>query len=174
MQIVVERCFLGLLLIARNERGVCALFLGDHADCLRSELRERFPEAREEPATPAFERLAARVVAGIEKGELPSDVPLDLHGTAFQKRVWRALCDIPPGDTLTYSALAARLGAPGSARAVGTACGKNAVAALVPCHRVVREGGGLGGYRWGLERKRALLSREQAAPSPRIFPSPFR
>jgi AraC family transcriptional regulator of adaptative response/methylated-DNA-[protein]-cysteine methyltransferase len=161
MRALVRPCSLGHVLVAATERGVCLIAFGDQAEGLERELGERFPEARVEPADGALERLASAVVAAADGAGSAADVPLDLLGTAFQQRVWRALRDIPRGTTTTYAELARRIGAPRAVRAVGTACGANPVAVLIPCHRVVRGDGGLGGYRWGLTRKKALLARER-------------
>ena len=112
-----------------------------------------------------FEKMVARVIGFIEQPELGFDLPLDIRGTAFQQRVWKALCAIPLGSTASYSEIANRMGAPQSARAVAQACAANPIAVAVPCHRVVRNDGALSGYRWGVERKRALLDREARAVS---------
>ncbi len=162
---------LGWVLVAATERGICAIELGDAADGLADSLRARFPHARLTPDDPAF---AAWVRAAVELVEAPRrglDLPLDLRGTAFQRRVWAALRAIPPGETASYAEVAARIGQPGAARAVAQACAANPVAVAVPCHRVVRGDGAPGGYRWGAARKGALLAREampaaQAAEEP--------
>jgi AraC family transcriptional regulator of adaptative response/methylated-DNA-[protein]-cysteine methyltransferase len=161
MRVAVRSCSLGHVLVAATERGVCAVAFADRPEGLEPELRQRFPRARIEPADSTLEGLTAAVVTAVDTGQ-PLDVPLELLGTAFQQRVWRALRDIPRGATTTYAELARRIGAPRAVRAVGTACGANPVAPLVPCHRVLRGDGGLGGYRWGLARKKALLAREHA------------
>jgi len=153
-------CSLGLALVGQTTRGVCTILLGDSAAALRAELARRFPRARLVAGDRAFEAVVARVVACVETPTLGLDLPLDVRGTAFQHRVWRALRDIPAGTTATYGEIARRIGAPRAVRAVAGACAANPVAVAIPCHRVVREDGGLGGYRWGLPRKRALLSRE--------------
>ena len=158
---LVRPCALGHALIAATARGVCALFFADAPDGLHDELRARFPHATIAPADAALERLADLAVKLIDGATPAPEVPLDLVGTAFQQRVWRALREIPPGTTTTYAQLARRIGAPRAVRAVGTACGANPVSVAVPCHRVVRGDGGLGGYRWGLARKKALLARER-------------
>jgi AraC family transcriptional regulator of adaptative response/methylated-DNA-[protein]-cysteine methyltransferase len=157
----IRACSLGQALIAATARGVCAIFLADRPDGLELQLRARFPRATIAPGDAGTERLAAVVVQLIDGAGVAPELPLDLVGTAFQQRVWRALREIPPGTTTTYGELAARIGAPGAVRAVGTACGANPVAVAVPCHRVIRGDGGLGGYRWGLDRKKALLARER-------------
>lgn len=162
MRVVVRACSLGQVLVAATERGVSAIAFGDDPDALRAELRERFPRARiDEDDEGALEPLLLRVLAMIERPELASELPLDLIGTAFQQKVWRALRAIPAGTTITYGELARRVDAPRAVRAVGTACGRNPVAVAVPCHRVVRDDGSLAGYRWGLARKRTLIDRER-------------
>lgn len=160
---VVRPCSLGLVLVATTPRGVCAVTFGDDADALWAALRRRFPRAlvRQGARDAGLKRLADRVLDLTDADGGLADIPLDLMGTAFQRRVWRALRDVPPGQTATYAEIACRIGAPRAVRAVGTACGANPVAVAVPCHRVVRGDGTLGGYRWGLERKKALLARER-------------
>lgn len=153
----------GFAFVAATERGVCALFIQDTAEHAGSleRLRRDFPGASIEADPAAADRVVPRVVAHLTSGRACDDLALDLRGTPFRLCVWEALRAIPRGTTTTYGALAATLGlAPGSSRAVGSACGANPVSLLVPCHRVVREGGGLGGYYWGLDRKRALLELE--------------
>lgn len=162
----VVPCSLGQLLVARNERGVCAILLGDDPDTLAHELQKRFAGARRAEAVDRdFEALVSRVVARVESPASGVDFPLDVRGTAFQQRVWEALRRIPAGETLTYGELARRLGQPKAARAVASACGANPLAVVIPCHRIVAADGSLGGYRWGLTRKRALLDREAASQS---------
>jgi AraC family transcriptional regulator, regulatory protein of adaptative response / methylated-DNA-[protein]-cysteine methyltransferase len=163
LQVAVVPTSLGLVLVARGDGGLSAVFLGDDDAALRADLAERYPSARVVEGDAATHALAARVARAVERPAERSDEPLDLQGTSFQRRVWQALREIPAGTTTTYGELARRIGAPGSVRAVGTACGANPVSVLVPCHRVVRGDGALAGYRWGLERKRALLDRERAA-----------
>ena len=151
----------GALLVAATDKGVCAVKLGDDADALEAELRGEYPKARLEPGDAELAGWAQAVVAGIEGRSGAEKVPLDVRGTAFQHLVWDALRRIPPGVTRTYGEIAREIGHPGSARAVGAACGSNRVAVVIPCHRVVRGDGDLGGYRWGLQRKRSLLERER-------------
>jgi AraC family transcriptional regulator of adaptative response/methylated-DNA-[protein]-cysteine methyltransferase len=151
---------LGAVLVATSERGICAILLGDGPGALERELRLRFPEAGLTAGGPELDRLAARVVALIDAPALGLDVPLDIGGTPFQRQVWQTLREIPAGATASYAEVAARIGAPASVRAVAAACAANALAVAIPCHRVVRSDGGLSGYRWGIERKRALLARE--------------
>jgi AraC family transcriptional regulator of adaptative response/methylated-DNA-[protein]-cysteine methyltransferase len=153
-------CTLGRVLVAATERGVCRIAFGDDDAALRSALLARFPEARRVTRDYDFARLLRGVVKFIDRPAAVCPFPLDIRGTAFQRRVWRALQHVPPGETRTYGELAAAIGQPGAARAVGAACGANPVAVAVPCHRAVRGDGGLGGYRWGVPRKAALLERE--------------
>jgi AraC family transcriptional regulator of adaptative response/methylated-DNA-[protein]-cysteine methyltransferase len=153
---------LGIVLVARTPRGVCALSLGDDEASLIAQLRADFSEATMVAHDNDLAALLARIVATIDEASpaLP-DVPLDLAGTAFQHKVWRAIRDIPRGRSLSYAEVAGAIGRPGSARAVARACAANPAALLVPCHRVVRSDGSPGGYRWGLERKRRLLEDER-------------
>ena len=153
---------LGVVLAARTERGVCAVRIGDDERVLEKELADEFPHAHLERDDEGLEDLAL-VLAAAVRGEPAAPLPLDLAGTAFQMRVWQALSDIACGTTLTYSQVAERIGAPRAVRAVGSACAANPAALLVPCHRVVRRDGSLGGYRWGLEVKSALLDLESDA-----------
>jgi AraC family transcriptional regulator of adaptative response/methylated-DNA-[protein]-cysteine methyltransferase len=162
MRAVIRACVLGRVLVAATARGVCAIAFGDDDAPLLDDLHERFPRAIVQPSDDALDALAAEVVMMIDAAGIAANLPLDLMGTAFQQRVWKALREIPSGATSTYSEIARRIGAPRAVRAVGTACGRNPVAVVVPCHRVVREDGALGGYRWGLERKKVLLERERA------------
>jgi len=153
----------GLVLVARGAAGVAAVLLGDDRDTLRRELQRRFPLGTLAAADAALDALAARIAALADDPARDLGVPLDMRGTPFQREVWRALRAIPAGTTITYGELAARLGRPRSARAVGAACGANPLAILVPCHRAVARDGALTGYRWGVERKQALLEREARA-----------
>lgn len=153
-------CQLGTVLVAATTRGVCAILLGDAAPELLADLRQRFARAELVPGGRPFRREVASVVRGIAEPERGLDLPLDLRGTLFQQRVWQALRTIPAGTTVSYRALGAQLGMANGARAVARACAQNPLAVAVPCHRVVRGDGDLAGYRWGLERKRALLARE--------------
>jgi AraC family transcriptional regulator of adaptative response/methylated-DNA-[protein]-cysteine methyltransferase len=148
---------LGTMLVAATERGICRLsFDEDEAG-----LRARFPKARIEQGGKAMAELVQRAVAAVNAPERPHDLPLDVRGTAFQEAVWRELSRIPPGESLSYAALAARAGKPGAARAAGTACGSNQIAVLIPCHRARRGDGSPGGYAYGLERKASLVARER-------------
>ena len=166
VRFAVARCRLGHVLVAATDRGVCAVELGNDAEALVASFQGRFHQAALVGDDEAFAELVAAVVALVEHPGSNHDLPLDIRGTAFQERVWRALRDIPAGETLTYGELATRLGMPGSARAVASACASNRLAVLIPCHRVVRRDGELAGYRWGVERKRRLLDRERAERGP--------
>jgi AraC family transcriptional regulator of adaptative response/methylated-DNA-[protein]-cysteine methyltransferase len=163
IRFAIGQCSLGAILVARSERGVCAILLGDDPQALARELQDRFPKAQLIGGDADFERLVAQVVGFVEAPQLGLDLPLDVRGTAFQQRVWQALRDIPPGRTLSYAEVAERIGAPTAVRAVAQACGANALAVAIPCHRVVRSDGSMSGYRWGVERKRSLLEREAQA-----------
>jgi AraC family transcriptional regulator of adaptative response/methylated-DNA-[protein]-cysteine methyltransferase len=159
----IVRTELGWLMAAATARGLCAVEFGASRGELATLLKQRFSQAEIVPADPALARWVARIVAFVARPAQPLALPLDLAGTAFQQRVWQALRAIPTGETVSYSALAARLGEPKSTRAVASACARNPVALAVPCHRVVGSDGALRGYRWGTDRKRELLDREQAA-----------
>jgi AraC family transcriptional regulator of adaptative response/methylated-DNA-[protein]-cysteine methyltransferase len=160
IRFAIGECSLGAILVAQSERGVCAILLGDDPDALARDLQDRFPKARLIAGDCAYEELVARVVGLIETPAIGLELPLDVRGTAFQQRVWRALCDIPAGSTVSYSEVARRIGSPAAVRAVAGACAANMLAVAIPCHRVVRHDGELSGYRWGVERKRKLLERE--------------
>ena len=155
---------LGELLVAYSERGVCSVALGDDARGLEADLRGQFGDAAITEAGPAATQRIASVVAAISGDG--SAIPLDLSGTDFQLLVWRALQRIPRGETRSYSSLAASLGRPSATRAVARACAQNRVAIVIPCHRVIREDGQLGGYRWGIDRKRRLLDQESSPSKP--------
>ena len=160
IRFAVGACALGAILVAATERGVCALSLGDDPEALVRELEDRFPKAELIGGDRDFEAWVAAAVGFVEAPARGFSLPLDIHGTAFQERVWRALREIPPGATTTYTEIAARIGAPKAVRAVAQACAANRIAVAIPCHRVVRRDGALAGYRWGIARKRALLDRE--------------
>jgi AraC family transcriptional regulator of adaptative response/methylated-DNA-[protein]-cysteine methyltransferase len=155
-------CSLGIVLVAATEKGVCAILLGDDPAALRRDLEKRFPRATLISGDRDFESTVAQVVSFVEAPRAGLDLPLDVRGTAFQQRVWQALRAIPAGARASYAEIAERIGAPKAVRAVAQACAANALAVAVPCHRVVRQDGGISGYRWGVERKRALLEREAA------------
>lgn len=155
-------CALGTVLVAATPRGVCAILLGDDPDTLRADLAARFPRAQLQPGGDDFAAWIDQVVALVDDPRHAITLPLDIRGTAFQRRVWEALRAIPAGETRSYAQLAAGLGAPSAVRAVAGACAANKLAVAVPCHRAVASTGALAGYRWGIQRKRALLTREQA------------
>ncbi|MDQ2890522.1 MAG: bifunctional DNA-binding transcriptional regulator/O6-methylguanine-DNA methyltransferase Ada, partial [Gemmatimonadota bacterium] len=157
VRFAVGECSLGSVVVAATERGVCAILLGDDPEALVRDLQDRFPNAQLIGGDTQFEQLVAKVVGFVETPALGLDLPLDVRGTAFQQRVWQALREIPAGSTLSYSEVASRIGAPRAVRAVAQACASNSIAVAIPCHRVVRSDGALSGYRWGVERKRALL-----------------
>ncbi|WP_197386951.1 bifunctional DNA-binding transcriptional regulator/O6-methylguanine-DNA methyltransferase Ada [Ralstonia pseudosolanacearum] len=160
IRFAVGECSLGAILVAQSERGICAILLGEDPQALVHNLQDQFPKAELIGGDADFEDLVAKVVGLIEAPAIGLDLPLDVRGTAFQERVWQALREIPPGTTASYAEIAARIGAPRAVRAVAQACGANHLAVAIPCHRVVRSDGQLSGYRWGVERKRALLERE--------------
>ena len=163
IRFALGECSLGTILVAATERGVCAISLGDDPEALLRALQDRFPRAELIGGDRDFETLVAKVVGLVERPAERADLPLDIRGTAFQQRVWRALTQIPPGTTLSYTELAHRVGAPKAVRAVAGACAANTLAVAIPCHRVVRNDGTISGYRWGVERKRTLLEREARA-----------
>jgi AraC family transcriptional regulator, regulatory protein of adaptative response / methylated-DNA-[protein]-cysteine methyltransferase len=160
IRFAIGQCSLGAILVAATTRGICAISLGDDPEALAHELQRRFPRASIVGADRAFERLVAIAVGLVETPHVGSELPLDIRGTAFQQRVWKALRTIPVGKTASYSEIARAIGAPRSVRAVAQACAANTLAVAIPCHRVVRTDGDVSGYRWGVERKRALLARE--------------
>jgi AraC family transcriptional regulator of adaptative response/methylated-DNA-[protein]-cysteine methyltransferase len=153
---------LGSILVARSEKGVCAISLGDDPEALVHDLQDRFPRASLIGADEAFEAIVARVVGFVEDPSRGLDLPLDVRGTAFQQCVWKALRCVPAGKTVSYAEIAKELGLPKAVRAVAGACAANALAVAIPCHRVIRSDGHRSGYRWGVERKRELLRREGA------------
>ena len=162
IRFAVGQCSLGGVLVAQSDKGVCAILLGDDLEALEQDLRVRFPEAAlvagGAKVASLLERVSRLIEAPAKGHEL--ELALDAHGTEFQRRVWKALVEVPPGKTVSYTDIARRIGAPKSVRAVAQACGANSIAVAIPCHRVVRSDGGLSGYRWGVGRKRLLLERE--------------
>lgn len=156
----IGQCWLGAVLVAATERGICAIALDDEAETLARDLQDKFPRAEFIGDDTRFKQTVAQVVGFIESPARGLHLPLDIQGTAFQRRVWQALQQIPPGETVSYTELAARLSEPKAVRAVASACAANTLAVAIPCHRVVRTDGSLSGYRWGVDRKRALLLRE--------------
>jgi len=160
IRFAVGQSSLGAILVAATDSGVCAILLGDEPDVLVRDLQDTFPSALLTGDDAAFDRHVASVVGFVETPAVGLDLPLDIRGTAFQKRVWTALQAVPPGSTVTYAEIARRMDRPGSARAVARACASNKIALAIPCHRVIRTDGSISGYRWGVQRKRALLKRE--------------
>jgi AraC family transcriptional regulator of adaptative response/methylated-DNA-[protein]-cysteine methyltransferase len=161
IRFAIGQCSLGSILVAATEKGVCSILLGDDPDVLLADLQQRFVGADLIGGDAEFEEWVAEVIAHVEQPGRALYLPLDIRGTAFQQQVWQALREIPPGTTASYEDVAKRIGSPLSVRAVARACGSNQLAVAIPCHRVVRKDGGAGGYRWGIERKNALLEREQ-------------
>ena len=162
IRFAVGQSSLGEILVASSRKGVAAILLGDDPEALVRDLQDRFPRARLVGGDADYEKLVARVVGFVETPQIGLDLPLDVRGTAFQQRVWRALGEIPPGQTMSYAQIARVIGAPKAVRAVAGACASNSIAVAIPCHRVVRNDGSLSGYAWGVERKRALIEREAA------------
>jgi AraC family transcriptional regulator, regulatory protein of adaptative response / methylated-DNA-[protein]-cysteine methyltransferase len=163
IRFAVGECSLGSILVAATDKGVCAIEFGNDPERLVRTLQDRFPKAQLIGGDQVFEQLVAKVVGFVEAPAQGLGLPLDIRGTAFQKRVWNAIRRIPAGATASYADLAKRIGHPQATRAVAQACASNTLAVAIPCHRVVRRDGGLSGYRWGVERKQALLTRENAA-----------
>jgi AraC family transcriptional regulator of adaptative response/methylated-DNA-[protein]-cysteine methyltransferase len=160
IRFAVGGCSLGTVVVARSGHGLCAVLLGDETEALIADLRRRYPGAADGQYDPDMADALDRVVTLVENPTAELGLPLDLRGSDFMQEVWQALRDIPPGATASYGEVARRIGAPASARAVARACAANPLAVAIPCHRVVRADGGLSGYRWGVDRKRALLARE--------------
>jgi AraC family transcriptional regulator of adaptative response/methylated-DNA-[protein]-cysteine methyltransferase len=156
----VDRSPLGMMLVAATDRGVCAIEFADAKAELVERLKARFPKASFEQGDEMFRQWVAQILSYLELPKGSLDLPLDVQGTAFQRRVWQALQAIPSGETVSYSELARRLGQASAVRAVASACANNQIAVAIPCHRVVRTGGALAGYRWGVARKAELLRRE--------------
>ncbi len=163
LRFAIGETSMGAILVAATDKGIAAIQFADDPDLLLRNFQDRFPNAVLIGDDPAFDRLVAQVVGKVENPAVGFDLPLDIKGTAFQQRVWQALMKIPAGSTASYSEIATQLGTPKAVRAVAGACAANAIAVAIPCHRVVRNDGALSGYRWGVERKRALLEREAAA-----------
>ncbi|MGI8978708.1 MAG: bifunctional DNA-binding transcriptional regulator/O6-methylguanine-DNA methyltransferase Ada [Pirellulaceae bacterium] len=161
IRFAIGECWLGSILVAASDQGVCAILLGDDPEELARDLQERFSKAELIGGDKAFERLIAKVVGFIDAPQIGLHLPLDIRGTAFQQRVWQALREIPAGTTASYTEVAHRIGRPKAVRAVARACAANPLAVAIPCHRVVRTSGELSGYRWGVERKDKLLRRER-------------
>ncbi|MGZ4981990.1 MAG: methylated-DNA--[protein]-cysteine S-methyltransferase, partial [Methylobacter sp.] len=154
---------LGSVLVAVSAKGICTISLGDGPEALTRDLQDRFPQAELIGNDGEFEQWIAQITAFVETPSLGLDLPLDIRGTAFQQRVWQALRQIPAGQTVSYTDIAQRIGAPKAVRAVAGACAANSLAVVIPCHRVLRSDGTLSGYRWGIERKAELLRWESNA-----------
>lgn len=168
----IAPCPLGYLLVAATGQGICAVHMGDSEEQLNALLAEDFPAAQRQPDHDALRRWSAVLIAYLNGQQRELDLPLNVAGTGFQRRVWRALQAIPYGATRTYTQLADALGQPAAPRAVASACAANPVALVIPCHRVLRKDGSLRGYRWGLARKDALLTLERFGPE-RLFDEPL-
>jgi AraC family transcriptional regulator of adaptative response/methylated-DNA-[protein]-cysteine methyltransferase len=160
IRFAIAECSLGPILVASTVQGICAILIDDDPDFLVRDLQDRFPKAELIGAEPEYEQVVSRVVGMVEQPSVGLDLPLDVRGTAFQQRVWQVLRAIPSGRRVTYAELAQLAGVPRGARAVASACAANAIAVAIPCHRVVRNDGSISGYRWGVDRKAALLNRE--------------
>jgi AraC family transcriptional regulator of adaptative response/methylated-DNA-[protein]-cysteine methyltransferase len=163
IRFAIGACSLGAILVAATDKGICAILMGDDPELLARDLQDRFPHAELRGAEADFEATVAKVVGLVESPAIGLDLPLDVRGTAFQQRVWQALRAIPSGATVSYAELAERVGVASGARAIAGACAANPIAVAIPCHRVVRQDGSISGYRWGVERKAALLKRESGA-----------
>ena len=160
LRFAIGECVLGAILVASSAKGIAAILLGDDPEVLIRQLQDGFPNARLIGGDAEYEGLVAKLVGVVQAPQLGADLPLDIRGTAFQQSVWQALRAIHAGTTASYTEIAARIGAPKSSRAVAAACAANKLAIVIPCHRVLRHNGGISGYRWGVERKRRLLSLE--------------
>ena len=157
----VTQCILGWIIVAATDRGICAIEFGDDPSMLPRQLQDRFPKATVTRAGPGFTSLIGEVVKFIKTPQDTFNIPLDIQGTAFQQQVWNILRKIEPGQTMTYTEVAEKIGNPNAVRAVATACASNRLAVVIPCHRVISKDGKLSGYRWGVERKKMLLDNEK-------------
>jgi len=163
IRFAVGQCSLGAILVASSKKGVVSILIDDEPEALVRALQDRFPNAQLVGADKEYEQLVARVVGLVESPGANVELPLDVRGTVFQRKVWQALRKIPVGKTVSYADIARRIGAPKAVRAVAGACAANNIAVAIPCHRVIRNDGNVSGYRWGVERKRVLLERESAS-----------
>jgi O-6-methylguanine DNA methyltransferase len=163
IKFAIGKSELGTILVARSVAGVCAILIGDGAEVLKRDLAEQFTEAKLMRDDRALRSDLDKILAFIKSPAKGLDLPLDIRGTSFQRRVWDALLGVRVGYTITYAALASRIGEPRAIRAVANACAANAIALAIPCHRVVRSDGALAGYRWGTERKRSMVGKEAEA-----------
>lgn len=157
----VARCFLGWVIVGATDRGICAIEFGNDAELLPEQVQTRFPNAQLKKADVAFKTLLEEVVEFIESPQRAFEVPLDIQGTAFQQEVWEVLRQIKPGETVSYTDVAERMGKSSAVRAVASACASNKLAVVIPCHRVISKSGKTSGYRWGAERKVKLLQLEK-------------
>lgn len=171
IRLAVAECWLGWVMVAATKRGICRIAFGDTPEDLRAELTTRFPKATVQEGDAEFRHWIEQVVAHLEAPGHTLGLPLDIQGTAFQRKVWDALRAIPAGTTASYTEIARRIGQPKAVRAVAGACAANPLAVVIPCHRIVRTDGDLSGYRWGVERKRKLLDREAGRDDPAGEPS---
>lgn len=162
IRFAVGQTVLGKVLVARSQRGICAIFLGEDAQGLSAQLAAAFPGIAPRADQASLDAELSQVIGFIDKDQSEGVINLDIGGTAFQQQVWQALCGIPAGKTRSYGDVALDLGVPEAVRAVAGACAANVLALAIPCHRVVRSDGSVSGYRWGVERKRALLAEEAA------------
>ena len=160
IKFAIGKSELGIVLVARSATGICAILIGDEADALKRDLAGEFMEGKYVQDDGALRTDLAKVLTFIKTPAKGLDLPLDIRGTPFQRRVWDALLEVRVGYKITYAALASRIGEPAAVRAVANACAANAIALAIPCHRVVRSDGALAGYRWGIERKRAMIEKE--------------
>lgn len=160
IRFTIGSCSLGFLLVASSKKGICCITLGDDPGPLVADLKKRFKNLNVVEDDEALKEFLTQVIGFVETPRIGLDLPLDVRGTEFQQRVWRALLKIPLGTTTSYSSVAHMIGSPNSVRAVAGACGANSISLAIPCHRVVRSDGQISGYRWGIERKHALLARE--------------
>lgn len=161
IKFAIGQCSLGAILVAESDIGVCAILLGDDPSLLIEDLQDRFPNAVLNGGDRKFDKKVATVVGFVEAPKHGLNLPLDIRGTVFQHKVWQALQRIPPGKTASYAEIAEMIGKPNAVRAVAGACAANPIAVAIPCHRVVRSDGALSGYRWGIDRKKKLLEREE-------------
>lgn len=161
IMVAIGTCSLGHVLVGQSNKGICSILLGNNPEDLLKEFEKIFPNAEIIPGNEIFENNLGLVIAFVDMPKIGLDLPLDIQGTAFQQRVWKALQLIPIGQTVSYAELAEIIKQPTAVRAVANACGANKLAVAIPCHRVVQKNGGLGGYKWGIEKKTILLQKEK-------------
>lgn len=165
IRFAVQPCWLGWVLVAATPQGICAIAFDDTPEALTTQLHDQFPNAVFLDDDPAFATWVEQVLKFIEAPQHGLDLPLDIRGTVFQQQVWKALQTIPAGHTVSYAEVARQIGKPKAVRAVAQACAANQLAVAVPCHRVIASNGALSGYRWGRDRKQALLEQEAQGAS---------